>query len=381
MLIKGEKHLSEKEITDQARDKIHETEYELKEVLENMWYYNQTYQVMTSEGNKQKPVWYVMDELGSAVIHSMRPNVKCSPFAFAATGVFYSLLWPLVDMKEGTVCTRNFCPPLSVTEAQLQREARLLAFNSPLPERSPSDFVIELAKFPTLPRENNIAINVKSLLPRTESVNCTHSKGKKLNLKFFLEQTGTEKKPVLRDLGCTVVESSTEAEAIWLERWSTPRQIIQNGARVNRLGGEENLLHRDLLSAHVQNTWGNVPWFTLSYDLSADLAALCADHYSRGISSYWILRAADPSRLSVQPVVTSDLRRVLRCAEIGHLVASHCKWNELRPRNIECIAILFFLLVLNKVFKVKCNPIMIPGLLCQVHENLTGFLNCLPIAM
>ena len=329
VLIKGEKHLSEKEISDQARDKVDNDEYEMHQVLENMWYCNQTYQVVTAEGSKRKPVWYVMDEFGSAVAHSVRPNVKCSPFAFAGTGVFYSLLWPLEDISIGDLCTRNFCPPLSTTETQLQREARLLAFNSCFPESCPSSFVVQLANFPTLPREKSVAINARSLSARTGSVNCTHSRGEKLNLKFFLEKSGTEKKPVLRNLGCTVVESSTEAEAIWLERWSTPGQRIPNDARVNRLGGEENLLHRHLLSAHVQKTWGKVPWFPVTYDLSTDLAALCADHYCRGVSSYWILRAADPSVLSVQPVVTSDLRRVLRCAEIGHLVASYCKSTKI----------------------------------------------------
>lgn len=321
--------MSEKEISDQAREKSDEAEYETYKVLEDMWYYNQTYQVVhVSDGNKQKPVWYVMDEFGSAVAHSVHPNVKCSPFGFAGTGTFYSLLWPLEDIKAGDLCTRNFCPSLSLTETKLQREARLLAFRSSLPESTPSSFVVDLAKFPTLPRETNVAINVKSLSPQMDSMNCSHSRGKKLNLKFFLEKTGTEKKPVLRDLGCTVVETSTEAEAIWLERWNTPGQRIPNNAKVNRLGGEENLLHRHLLSAHVQKTWGNVPWFPMTYDLSTDLAALCTDHYSRGIASYWILRAADPSTLSLPPVVTSDLRRVLRCSEMGHLVASYCKSSK-----------------------------------------------------
>lgn len=323
VLIKGEKHLSEKEISDRARDKSQEVDNDMLEALENMWLFNQTYQAVTPDGNKRKPVWYVMDKFGSAVAHGIQPNVKCSPFAFAATGVFYSLLWPLEDINIGDVCTRNCCPPLSMTESHLQREARLLAFSPSLPEASPSSFVLELAKFPTLPKENNVSINVRSLLPPAESVNCTHSNCKKLNLKFFLEKNGREKKPVLRDLGCTVVESSTEAEAVWLERWNALGQRIRNDARVNRLRGEENLLHRHLLSAHVQKTWGNVPWFPMSYDMSVHLSALCADHYCRGISSYWILRAAEPNTLCVRPIITSDLRRVLRCTEVGHLVASH----------------------------------------------------------
>lgn len=323
VLIKGEKHLTEKEISDQTRDKSDQIEYDTLKVLENMWHYNQTYQVVSSEGNKQKPVWYIMDEFGSGIVHNVYPNMKCSPFAFAVIGVFYSVLWPLEDINVGDVCCRNFCPSLSQSETPVQREARLLAFRSSLPERCPESFVVELAKFPVLPRDVSVAITAKSLSPQTESINCTHSQGKKLNLKFFLEKSGTGKKPVLRDLGCTVVESSTEAEVVWLEKWSILGQRIPNNARVNRLGGEENLLHRHLLASHVRKMWGKVPWFPVTYDMSTDLAALCADHYCRGVSSYWILRAADPSRLSLRPVVTSDLRRVLRCSEMGHMVASY----------------------------------------------------------
>lgn len=322
--------MTEKEISDKARDQSHESDYEMYNVLDSMWYYNQTYQAVTPEGDKRKPVWYVMGEFGSAVVHSVQPNVKCSPFAFAGNGVFYSLLWPVKDLKAGEICSRNFCPPLGMAETELQREARLLAFNSSLPESCPSDCVVELAKFPTLPKENNVVIDVSSLLTRTENVNCVHSKGKKLNLKFFVEKNGKEKKPVLRDLGCTLVASSTEAEAVWLEKWNTPGQKIRCDARVNRLAGEEHLLHRQLLSTHVQRVWGNVPWFPISYDLSCHLPALCAEHYCSGISSYWIIRAADPSALSIRPIVTNDLRRVTRCAEIGNLVASHCKYNELK---------------------------------------------------
>ena len=325
VLIKGEKHLTEKEISDQARDEGQKADCDRHDVLENMWYYNQTYSAVGPDGVKQAPVWYVMDECGSAIVHSSHPNVKCSPFAFAVTGVFYSLLWPLEDINVGDVCTRNFCPHLSMAEPQLQREARLFAFSSSLPDVSPSHFVVDLAKFPSLPRENNMVVDVKSLSTQPESVNCSLLKAKKLNLKFFLEKNGREKKPVLRDLGCTLVESLTEAEALWLEKWNVLGQRIQNNARINRLGGEENLLHRHLLAAHVQETWGNVPWFPMSYDMSIHLSALCADHYCRAISSYWILRAADPSSFSLQPIVTSDLRRVLRCTEMGHLVASYCK--------------------------------------------------------
>ncbi|XP_029198874.2 LOW QUALITY PROTEIN: tubulin--tyrosine ligase-like protein 12 [Acropora millepora] len=324
VLMKGEKHLTEKEISDQAKEKSEKVDYDMHKVLENMWHYNQTYQVVTSEGNKQKPVWYIMDEFGSAIGHSVHPNVKCSPFAFAVTGEFYSILWPIENINVGEMCCRNFCPALSLSETHLQREARLLAFNpSSFPESCLKSFVVELAQFPALPKENCVTITAKSVITKTGNINCTNSRAKKLNLKFFLEKTATEKKLVLRDLGCTEVGSSSEADAVWFEKWSIPAERIPKNTRVNRLGGEENLLQRHLLASHIQKTWGKVPWFPVTYNMSTDLAALCADHCCRGLSSYWILRAADPSKLSFRPVVTSDLRRALRSSEIGQLVASY----------------------------------------------------------
>ena len=295
----------------------------MHDVLESMWYYNQTYQAVTPGGERQHPVWYIMDELGSALLHSDKANIKCSPFAYAATGVFYSLLWPVQDVITGDLCTRNFCPVLNPSETQLQRKARLLAFENPLPNRCPAEFVDELIKFPTLHKENDVVIKVGSLA-KTGSANCAHPRIS-LDLKFYLDEKARKKKHVLQGLGCTFVESVADADAAWLERRHSLGETLHPGTRVNRLKGEENLLLLHLLFANVCRTWGNVPWFPTSYDLSVHLPAVCADHFHRGMVSRWILRPSDQSKLSLRPVVTSDLRRVIRFTEIGQMVASHCE--------------------------------------------------------
>ena len=195
-----------------------------------------------------------------------------------------------------------------------------------LPESCPSNFVVELAKFPTTTKENKVEINFDSLEGKKESMNCFHSKDKKLNLKFFVEQNGKEKRPVLRDLGCTLVASLTEAEAIWLERWDAC------------LGKVFGVMHESTAS-EGKNTYFiancSVPMFKRcgvaclgfqSHMTCQPIYQLCVlIYYFSGISSYWILRAADPSTLGLRPIVTSDLRRVIRCTEVGHLVASQCK--------------------------------------------------------
>jgi hypothetical protein len=45
----------------------------------------------------------------------------------------------------------------------------------------------------------------------------------------------------------------------------------------------------------------------------------------KGMSAMWIVRSANPSELHVRPVISSNLRRIIRLGEMGPLVASQCK--------------------------------------------------------
>ncbi len=82
---------------------------------------------------QQKPVWYLMDWYGLALAHSDQPNFLCKPFANAVTGKVVSLVWPVREVGEGDVCTRDFVPLLHSGESQEQRAARrdaILNFDS-----------------------------------------------------------------------------------------------------------------------------------------------------------------------------------------------------------------------------------------------------------
>lgn len=73
------------------------------------------------------PVWYLQDEVGSAIAHSDQPNLKVVPFCFSPTNVAsdtvtFNIVWPIADIKSGAGLYRDFLP--GVSEAQF-RSARL----------------------------------------------------------------------------------------------------------------------------------------------------------------------------------------------------------------------------------------------------------------
>ncbi|TSK13349.1 Tubulin--tyrosine ligase-like protein 12 [Bagarius yarrelli] len=78
-------------------------------VLDNMWNFNQTYQLSQGSAEEKVPVWYIMDEFGSRLQHSSQPSCCMAPFFFAPQQIAYSVLWPLQDLGNGDEVTRDYC--------------------------------------------------------------------------------------------------------------------------------------------------------------------------------------------------------------------------------------------------------------------------------
>ena len=288
-----------------------------------MWFYNQTYEAFYPESGSKKRVWYIMDKTGSAFVHSSEPNFKCAPFANAVTGKFYSVIWPITNIKQGEICTRNFCPPLNAIETSFHREARLLGCSGELPEHCPSSFYIEeISEFPDVAKPDELKVKICNLSDgNTEPAFPNMKVGKK----FYTDVESGYSKEALASLGCETVSSPQEADAFWVSSVaaiSTPRPDQQ----LNRLFGEEHLLSLNLLSKRLRKCCGKVPWFPTTFNLRTQLALLCADHYQKKVGRYWIIRTADHLKMPFTPTVTSNLQRVIRMAEPESLVASYCKY-------------------------------------------------------
>lgn len=90
-----------------------DTDDAIEFVMQEMWRFNQMYALgATNDTNipieDRMAIWYVMDELGSAVQHSDDPNFRIVPFIHLPEGVTYSLLFPIRDVNDGEQATRDF---------------------------------------------------------------------------------------------------------------------------------------------------------------------------------------------------------------------------------------------------------------------------------
>nr|XP_021186375.2 tubulin--tyrosine ligase-like protein 12 [Helicoverpa armigera] len=86
------------------------TEEQIEEVSKAMWKYAHTYAIGGSDFSIEDrvPVWYVLDELGSGITHSDTPNFRAVPFIYVPEQLTYTLLFPIKDIEEGDMVTRNF---------------------------------------------------------------------------------------------------------------------------------------------------------------------------------------------------------------------------------------------------------------------------------
>jgi tubulin--tyrosine ligase-like protein 12 len=96
------------------------------EVFNSLWRYMGSYRL----GGQH--MWYVMDEIGSAISHSGEPGVICVPFMHIQRSADpaaqpqltpYSILWPTRDLEEGDSVERDFLPHISTP---VDRVARLV---------------------------------------------------------------------------------------------------------------------------------------------------------------------------------------------------------------------------------------------------------------
>ena len=97
-------------------------------LVKNLWKISNTYRLITMNQFDEECIWYVMDELGTFINHSDKPNVVVIPFIFSKSNQFnddmmtYSIMWPIDDIYTGSEIYRDFL--LNINE-QMQRSARL----------------------------------------------------------------------------------------------------------------------------------------------------------------------------------------------------------------------------------------------------------------
>ncbi|PON41304.1 Tubulin--tyrosine ligase-like protein [Parasponia andersonii] len=283
-------------------------------VLNAMWLYLMTYRLADEEKIDETSVWYVMDELGSALRHSDEPNFRVAPFLFMpegtlASAVSFSILWPTQNVNKGDECTRDFLFGLGEDK---QRSTRLTAwFHTPENyfihkyERHWNNLQSKRLSFPpTQPRPT------KSLL---------HNDGRALRV--YTDIPHVEEFLTRPDF--VITTELKDADIIWTsvqvdEDMKEATGIAENQF-VNQFPFEACLVMKHHLAETIRKAHGSPEWLQPTYNLETDLSELIGDYYVRkrdGQNNLWILKPWNMAR-TIDTTVTDNLTAIIRLMETG----------------------------------------------------------------
>ncbi|XP_020582182.1 tubulin--tyrosine ligase-like protein 12 isoform X2 [Phalaenopsis equestris] len=253
-------------------------------VISAMWLYLMTYRLANEEKIDETSVWYVMDELGSALRHSEMANFRVAPFLFMPDGklesaISYSVLWPTRDVNYGDECTRDF---LFGIGEEKQRSARLTAWF-----HTPDGYFIQEFK----------------------------------NYKQQLESKGhcpTNKEPPI-----TKATDPKEADIIWasMQVDEDVRKALGLTDRqyINQFPFEACLVMKHHLAETIHEAHGSPKWLQPTYNLETQLSQLVGDYLMRkqaGHDNLWILKPWNMAR-TIDTTVTDDISAIIRLIETG----------------------------------------------------------------
>ncbi|KAI3443556.1 hypothetical protein Pfo_000221 [Paulownia fortunei] len=295
-------------------------------VINAMWLYLMTYRLADEEKIDETSVWYVMDELGSALRHSDEANFRVSPFLYMPEGklesaVSYSILWPTKNVQRGGECTRDYL--FGIGEGR-QRSARLTAwFHTPqnyfIREYEKYSMKLHSKKFSPLQvmpsatnsllRSDGNVLHVYTDIPQLEEF-LTRPEFLISNLILFPIAPSAATEPKNADIIWTSVQVDEEMKkAVGLN----DQQYI------NQFPFEACLVMKHHLAETVQKAHGATQWLQPTYNLETHLTQLVGDYYTRerdGVDNLWILKPWNMAR-TIDTTVTQSLSAIIRLMETG----------------------------------------------------------------
>lgn len=320
--MEGERQLSPFEIEEVRWKTELQTKAEIKDVLDEMWKHNQTYRVSSSSklASPPTPIWYVMDEVGTAIGHSSTPNFACHPLFVLSKGIAVSIIWPLKDLEAGDMVTRNFIQPTGFKESSENFRARVSIF-----EMVDRNFEMNepLEKVPA--KQQNGTETVYTF--KDAFVNSSLERGKVFFCDFIPDK---DLEVTVSLFGCSVTNEIKTADFILTKRLLNCEDISKH-AMVNHFDGEEILFSKNSVNSAIIDRFGSTRWHHQTYNLLEDFPKVLHESKRSFYNQPWVLRSDDSDQVDIRPIVSTDLLRISRVIESGSTLASKC---EYRLQNI-----------------------------------------------
>ncbi|KMS96222.1 hypothetical protein BVRB_001310 [Beta vulgaris subsp. vulgaris] len=282
-------------------------------VLNAMWLYLMTYRLADEEKIDETSVWYVMDELGSALRHSDEPNFRTAPFLYMrdgnlASAVSFSILWPTQDVREGDECTRDYL--LGIGEDK-QRSARLTAWF-----HTPKNYFIKGYEKYLLKLQSKCFTSPSTGSLKTSSLLCHQN-----ILRVYTDIPHVQEFLTRPEFAFT--SEPKDADILWtsmqVDEAAKKAVGIRDDQYINQFPHEACLVMKHHLAETIQEAHGTPEWLQPTYDLEKHLTELIGDYYVRereGLDNLWILKPWNMAR-TIDTTITSNLSAIIRLMETG----------------------------------------------------------------
>ncbi|KAL6432544.1 hypothetical protein ACFW04_006841 [Cataglyphis niger] len=300
-----------------------EEQEKIENVLREMWRYNQSYSVNYGAIEDRMPIWYIMDEVGSAINHNNEPNFRAVPFLYLPKNVIYTLLFPIKDVDAGDEVTRDFVE--GQTKNPQKRRALLLPW---------VDSTFENENFEQIEPDVNYFLtgHVHESLPEvTDKLKADTSK----KLKVFSHYDNVIN--YLTDPAFEITDDEEEADILWLiSHYKTYKELslFSSHVFINQFPYENILTIKDLLSIvcrrkatdklYDPDTLETYPiWLPTTYNLSTELVQFVAyftQRANKDLDNHWICKPWNLAR-GLDTHITNNLYHIMRLPCTGPKIA------------------------------------------------------------
>lgn len=296
------------------------TNDDVDKVIVNIWRYSNFYSLNAEQIEESLPLWYVNDEVGSAVMHSFENNFRMIPFIHLPDQVTYSLLFPIKDVSEGEQITRNYAENID----EERRDLMLLPWRDiDFTDESFEQHEPDASYFLNGRIEESLAENqTASIVDRNEPV------------KVFSDYEFVNQ--YLTDPAFEIVHESEKAQILWFTKHFKGFNTLSKDfphAFVNQFPFENVITIKDLLAIvsrrsikkhHDIETLETYPeWLPTTFNLKTELREFVSYYQHREtkkLDNYWILKPFNLAR-SLDTHITNNLSQIIRLSETGPKIA------------------------------------------------------------
>ncbi|KAL0269717.1 UNVERIFIED_CONTAM: hypothetical protein PYX00_007355 [Menopon gallinae] len=296
-------------------------EEKVEKVCDEMWKYNQTYSYGFGDAENRVPIWYIMDEFGSAIQHSINPNFRAVPFYYWRDQISYTLLFPIKDLEVNEKVTRNYLEG-SLTSDELTNKAFLIPWEP---------ISLTHVDFTQADVDGNFHLHghTEETLPETDDVQNAQQQGP---LKVYSEYSVLIEN--LTDPNFQIVTNEDDADILWLnEHFKKYKELNETHPEkfINQFPYEHVLTVKDLLSNICRRKRGgdaqcfrdDPPWCPVTFNLNKNIEKFVSYYQNReksGLDNHWICKPWNLAR-GLDIVVTKNLNCILRLPSTGPKIA------------------------------------------------------------